>query len=89
VPSEVAELSEALARNAHEQWAKQRMADGWRYGPKRDDDRKEHPMLRPYDELPESEKAYDRLISMESVKTILSLGFEIRKARRETEKRDG
>lgn len=77
VSQEIRALSEDLARNTHELWAKQRMRDGWRYGPKRDDDRKEHPMLRPYDELPESEKVYDRVVSMETVKAILAMGFAI------------
>ena len=48
-------LSEVLAKNAHERWAQQRLAEGWRYGPKRDDDLREHPCLVPYESLPESE----------------------------------
>jgi ryanodine receptor 2 len=35
------------------------------------------PCLVPYDELPESEKAYDRDTSVETLKLITKLGFRI------------
>jgi hypothetical protein len=77
VSSEILELTELLAKNTHEVWAQQRLADGWRYGARRDDGAKEHPCLVPYDNLPESEKEYDRKIALETIKTILVLGFRI------------
>jgi len=76
---EILELAELLAKNTHEIWSKERIAQGWRYGPARRDDVKEHPCLVPYEELPESEKAYDRVTAMETVKTILALGYTIQK----------
>lgn len=79
VPGEIEELTEKLSRNAHEVWAQQRLADGWRWGPQRDDARKLHPSLVPYEKLPESEKIYDRSTAMETVKAILALGFRIQK----------
>lgn len=80
LPPAVEELTELLARNTHENWARQRMEDGWRYGPHRDDDRKEHPSLVPYEELSESEKEYDRRTALETLKTIVSLGYRFEKA---------
>jgi hypothetical protein len=77
LPRSVRDLTELLAKNAHENWARQRMDDGWKYGPKRDDARKEHPSLVPYESLSESEKEYDRRTAMETLKTILSLGYRI------------
>ncbi len=74
---EVREVTELLARNAHDIWARQRLTDGWRFGPKRNDQKKEHPCLVPYDELPESEKEYDRNAAMETLKAILALGYRI------------
>jgi hypothetical protein len=79
VPREVQELAEQLARNVHEVWAQARMAEGWRWGPERDDARKLHPTLVPYEQLPESEKDYDRGTAMQTVKAILALGFRITK----------
>jgi class 3 adenylate cyclase len=71
------DLTELLAKNAHDIWAHQRFAEGWTYGPTRDDTRKEHPCLVPYEELPEAEKAYDRRAAIETVKTLLALGCRI------------
>jgi hypothetical protein len=72
-------LTEQIASNVHEIWSSGRIAEGWQYGESRDDKRKLHPCLVPYDQLPESEKAYDRNTAMETLKLIRKLGFEIRK----------
>ncbi len=72
-------LVEQMARNVHEVWAQGRINEGWTYGAVRDDAAKHHPCLVPYDELPESEKEYDRNTSVETLKLILSLGFKISK----------
>jgi len=74
---ELVALVELLARNNHELWARRRMMEGWRWGPRRDEERKETPLLVPYEELPESEKAYDRENAAETLKVILALGGRI------------
>jgi hypothetical protein len=76
---EIIELTELLAKNAHDIWARQRVAEGWRYGPQRNDVKKEHPDLVSYEELPESEKEYDRKAAMETLKAIIALGYQIEK----------
>jgi hypothetical protein len=73
-------LTERLAENAHDIWAAQRMAEGWRYGPERDDTAKTHPDLVPYADLPDSEKQYDRNTAMETLKAIIAMGYRIGKA---------
>ena len=70
-------LVEELARNVHDIWATGRINDGWTYGPKRDDTLKQYPCLIDYDELPESEKEYDRNTATETLKMILKLGWKI------------
>ena len=77
LPREMEELTEVLARNTHEIWSRHRMADGWHKGDARNDERKLHPSLIPYEELSESEKKYDRATAMETLKAILALGFRI------------
>ncbi|MFL5245321.1 MAG: RyR domain-containing protein [Gemmataceae bacterium] len=77
---EVSELIELLAKNTHEVWARQRSDEGWKWGPARDDKKKEHPCLVPYEQLPESEKEYDRNTSIETLKVIIALGYRIEKA---------
>ncbi len=80
LPRPIEELTELLARNTHENWARQRIAEGWRYGPRRDDALKEHPNLVPYEQLSEADKDYDRSTAIETIKAILSLGYSIEKA---------
>ncbi|MDE7346391.1 MAG: Ryanodine receptor Ryr [Muribaculaceae bacterium] len=78
LPAELACLSETIAKNVHEVWAQNRMAEGWSYGDKRDDLLKQTPCLIPYEELPEIEKDYDRNTAINTLKHIIKLGFEIR-----------
>jgi len=70
-------LSEILAKNTHEVWASKRLAESWSYGAVRNDEKKHHPCLIPYEELSEIEKEYDRATSQEALKVILSLGYDI------------
>jgi len=79
LPEELMALSEALSKNVHEVWAASRISEGWTYGPKRDDSKRETPCLVSYEALPEEEKAYDRNTAMNTIKYILSQGFEISK----------
>lgn len=79
LPAELTPLIEDMARNVHEVWAQNRISEGWTYGPVRDDALRHHPCLVPYDELPESEKQYDRATSQETLKLILKSGFQISK----------
>ena len=72
-------LTEVLAENVHEVWSAGRIAEGWQWGEQRDDARKTHPCLVPYDQLPESEKEYDRNTVQQTIKTILQLGYTISK----------
>ena len=51
---------EALARLEHERWTADRLLDGWRFAPVRDDSRKRHDALLPFDQLSESLRDYDR-----------------------------
>ena len=77
LPAELDELTERLAKNVHEVWAKNRIDDGWTYGAERNDETKQHPCLLPYEELPESEREYDRNTAVGTLKLILKLGFKI------------
>lgn len=77
LPRLLVRLQEKLAEHAHEVWSAGRLADGWTFGDKRDDARKQNPCLVPYDQLPEKEKDYDRRAAMETLKAILSLGYQI------------
>jgi len=47
----------------HVQWMEQRKAQGWTYAETRDDTTKRHPMLLPFDQLPEMEQKKDSLVA--------------------------
>ena len=71
------ELREAIAENAHDIWARKRMAEGWIYGPNRNDDKKENPCIVPYSQLPDEEKEYDREMAVKTIKLLKALGYDI------------
>ena len=73
LPEDLLPLIEEMARNVHEVWSHNRISEGWSYGQQRDDKNKKHPCLVPYDELPESEKDYDRATSQETLKLIIKI----------------
>jgi 8-oxo-dGTP pyrophosphatase MutT (NUDIX family) len=77
LPETLNDLLEHLAENNHDVWAAHRIAQGWTFGPTRDDTAKRHPCLVPYAQLPESEKEYDRRSAAETLKAILTLGYRI------------
>ena len=77
LPREVMELAELMAQNVHEVWAQTRIEQGWTYGATRNDELKQHPCIVPYDELPESEKEYDRHTAIETLKTLTAMGWKL------------
>ena len=72
-------VTEDVARAVHATWMREREAAGWKFGPKRDDTKKEHPCLVPYDELSEEEKGYDYATAEAVVEKLTEMGYEIRK----------
>lgn len=45
----------------HENWMKVKIDDGWKYGPVKDPEKKEHPCMVPYDQLPIEQQTKDKL----------------------------
>lgn len=52
---------QATAADLHQSWLNQKMKDGWRLGPVKDAEKKEHPCMIPYSELPYEQKVKDHL----------------------------
>ncbi|GMF61678.1 unnamed protein product [Phytophthora fragariaefolia] len=75
VPPHLRSVIELLAENTHEVWAQMRMEQGWKFGPRRNDAKKEHNGLVPYIYLTQDEKQMDRNTAMQTVKLILRFGF--------------
>ncbi len=52
---------DAKPEDSHINWLKDKEADGWVYGPKKDPKFKTHPCMVPYAELPEQRRHKDAL----------------------------
>lgn len=79
LPNEIAALTEYIAENTHEAWAKQRIKEGWTFAPKTNKKRMQSFDLVPYCELLDKEKEYDRKMAMNTLRVLYKLGYEIRK----------
>jgi len=78
---DIEDLIEPIAENLHDIWAQTRMNDGYCYGPENNSDPEKGPLtnkdLRPYSELPDTEKEYDRKMAIGTLKLTSRLGFKI------------
>ena len=67
---------ERLARREHVRWMDHKLSRGWSLGP-RDDARKTHPCLVPYDDLPEAERQKDVDAILEIPRLLQLAGYRI------------
>lgn len=58
---------------SHDSWLKQKLEDGWKWGPTKDPEKKEHPCIVPFDKLPAEQQAKDRLFAsiVSSLRTLI------------------
>lgn len=50
-----------VPQDSHASWFAHKQHDGWKYGPVKDPEKKEHPCMVPFAELPPEQQAKDRL----------------------------
>jgi hypothetical protein len=74
-PAEIEELSRA----EHDRWNTQRELAGWRHAPERDDARKLHPDLVPWDALPEPRRELDRAVVRQVAALFAAAGESLRR----------
>ena len=79
LPESLQTMLEKMAENVHETWAYQKMAEGWTFGEAYDLMAKKHPSLKPYAELDESQKNYDRNTALATLSFLINEGFIISK----------
>lgn len=51
----------ASAADNHQNWWEHKIQTGWKYGPKKDVEKKEHPDMVPFSDLPRVEKMKDTM----------------------------
>lgn len=44
---------------SHISWMKQKLDEGWKYGPVKDPEKKEHPCIMPFSQLPRDQQSKD------------------------------
>lgn len=54
-------MGEFGAEASHMAWMKNKLDDGWKHGPNKNPETKEHPCLVPFDELPPEQQMKDYL----------------------------
>lgn len=79
----IAQNLEILAEGEHDGWADARQRHGWRIGPEKNIEAREHPLLMPYEELSEKEKNKDRDSVRNYVPIIAGTAFLITTQQRE------
>ncbi|XP_057661319.1 ryanodine receptor isoform X14 [Diorhabda carinulata] len=70
-------IRDKLAENIHEMWAMNKIEAGCQWGEYRDDSRLIHPCLVSFDKLPAAERKYDTQLAVQTLKTIIALGYYI------------
>jgi hypothetical protein len=75
------EKLELLARMEHDRWMAHKIAQGWTYGPVKDDNRRLHPCLLSWEELAEEEKEKDRQAVRDIPELLSDASFEIYKVK--------
>jgi hypothetical protein len=68
--SNSASTVEELAEAEHRRWMGDKILAGWRYGAERDDTRRLHPSMRPYEDLSDAEKQKDRATVANALATL-------------------
>lgn len=68
-------LDDLQAKDQHDSWCRQKIADGWTYGEVKDPEKKTHPCLVPFEQLPEEQQRKDCLFGA----IVLSLAYPIKK----------
>lgn len=69
----ISEYPETSPSASHQGWFEQKRKDGWKYGPVKDMEKKEHPCFVPFEDLPPAQQAKDILFGA-TVRGVLGLG---------------
>ena len=62
---------------AIDRWVRDKERDGWRYGPERNDEQRLHPLMVPWEELPDEQRDKDRNPMRELPRILGRVGLQI------------
>lgn len=66
---------ESNPEKTHQAWLEHKLACGWKYGPVKDPEKKEHPCMVPYADLPKEQRKKDALF-LEVVRAVGAVFME-------------
>jgi hypothetical protein len=67
-----------LGRMEHDRWSREKIEAGWRYGERKDIDRRLTPYLIPWSEMPEQIRKFDRVLVRNVAELLLKSGYAIK-----------
>ena len=70
-------MCETLAKHHHQRWYDERIAHGWTYGLNFNNKTKNHPMLRPWEELPEQYRKVDYELPQKFMNLLAEFGYVV------------
>jgi len=68
---------EDLAKSEHQRWYESKIKTGWKYGDPRDDAKKLHPSILPWEEISEGEREKDRMMVREIPDIVAAAGMTL------------
>lgn len=74
-PEPLIDLCTAWAKRQHDQWMKEKLAAGWRYGSAVSLDKKTHPLLRQWIDLPDKYRVVDTTQAEELLSVFAEQGY--------------
>jgi ppGpp synthetase/RelA/SpoT-type nucleotidyltranferase len=73
------EEKDELAQMEHGRWNLEKLHNGWKFGPVREDENRIHPLLRPWEQLPEDVKNQNRDTAGDIPKLLRTIGLGLRR----------
>jgi hypothetical protein len=68
-----------MAKQEHQRWMNEKIEDGWVYAPIRDDIKKHHPCLVPWDKLSEEVQNEDKKTARNIIEILDGVGYGVYK----------
>lgn len=70
-------LCELLSKEEHNRWVEDQVSDGWRLGNSYSEQNKTHPLLKPWEQLPEQYKYIDDKMPQRFIEALERMGYVI------------
>ena len=73
--SDYDDMCEQVAKEIHQMWYKEMSDSGWRYGLKKNDKEKTHPLVKPWESIPQSSRKIDKKLPQKIISMMNRQGY--------------